>query len=233
MTAIDNPYQPPTRASGALRRDPLPEEDPIATFESANTRDRADRRWRVRLYRDGLHLAPALGDEGYWVSRQRFLEQGEVLLGVVTGIQVQLDKKVSIPLHAAARRTLRVWLDPDEGRLMARSIKQTRLVLILLGGLWVWSALPTSTHGLVLRDLLAGGVALTAALAGFLRPHRLVFLGEGLFVAIWTITMVLNFVAADGSVWSLVALVFGVPWLASTVARYRFYGPPSPPADEA
>jgi hypothetical protein len=231
MTAVDDPYRPPVEESGALRRVPLPEEDPIATFESTNPNAKLEQRWKVRFYPDGLHLAPGLGDEGYWVSRRQFLEQGEILLGAGIVIQVQLDKKVSIPLHVGARRVLRAWLDPDEGRLVARSIKRFRLWLVLVGGLWVWGALPTATHGLVPLDLLAGGVALVTALVGFLRPHRLVLLGESLFVVIWMITLALQLFAGKGSAWSIAFLVLGIPWLAGTVARYRFYGPLPPPAD--
>jgi hypothetical protein len=230
MTPLDNPYQPPaTDEPNVLRRVPLPEEDPIETFVSTNTNAKPEQRFRVSLYPGGLHLAPVLGAEGYWISRAQFLDEGEVQLGVSTGIVVQLDKKVTIPLHASAGRALRLWVDPDQGRLLARAIKQFRVWLIFLGVLWVWGALPSGKHGLVPVDLFAGAVALVTALIGFVRPHRLVFLGEGLFVLAWMTSLALQMFSGQASLWNAAFLLFAGPWLMGVLARYRFFGPLAPP----
>jgi hypothetical protein len=221
----ENPYQPPS-SDGEAALSPPPPEEPMAIFESANRRMPESKRWKVRLYRGGLHVAPGLGENGFWVSRNELFEQGNLLLGLINALYVPLPKKTTIPIDADARRVLRRWLHPDEGRMLARVIGRQRIWLLMIGVVWLWAGLPSSRHGLQLLELVAGGLALATALVGLVRPARLVFLGEGAWVCLWMVTLVRQLLDGRAVGLNVFFLILALPWMGSAVAQFRFFGPP-------
>jgi hypothetical protein len=202
----------------------------MATFESSNRRLPEAKRWKVRLYPRGLHVAPGLGEHGFWVSRELFLDRGELALGAINALQVPLQKKTIIPVDAAARRELRRWLEPDQGRLLARTIRKQRYWLLFIAVVWIWGALPTAKHALDMLGMVSGVLALVTALAGIFRPVRPVLIGEGAWVILWVVTLVLK-LADGGSAWLVVLLLLAFAWMANVIGQFRFYAPlpPDPP----
>jgi hypothetical protein len=222
----ENPYQPPAaHADAPPALAPPPPEEPLATFESNNRKLAIDKRWLVRVYPRGLHVAPGLGQLGYWLSREQFLERGELMLGALNAMVVPLAKKTVIPIDKEARLALRRWLHPDEQHLVARAVAKQRWWLLGIGALWVWGALPTARHPFDALGLVAGVTAVATALVGLYRPVRQVFLGEVVWIGLWMTTMARQIVAGGNVAVRVVFLLLAVAWLATSLAQFRFYAP--------